>query len=79
MTRVLNLSTLPDSFVDDPAFSGPLQSGEMLEILDCGLVAEGDCVIYPDEGTVLLRLPGQRLVFRQSDALQSWTPDPHAG
>jgi uncharacterized cupin superfamily protein len=49
--------------------------GETLEILDCGLVKADDVVLYPDEGTVLVKR--EKKAFRLGDALEGWTSDPN--
>jgi len=38
-----------------------------LEILDCGLVKADDVVLYPDEGTLLVKR--EKKAFRLGDAL----------
>jgi uncharacterized cupin superfamily protein len=47
----------------------------ILEILDCGLVDPDDIVLYPDEGTILLKR--EHKAFRLGDALEGWVSDPN--
>jgi len=48
---------------------------EVLEILDCGTKEDNDIITYPDEDLVLLREEG--LIFKKSDAQESWSSEPN--
>jgi uncharacterized cupin superfamily protein len=48
---------------------------DILEILDCGLKHADDVVLYPDEGTLLVKR--EKKAFSLGDALDGWTSDPN--
>lgn len=48
---------------------------DILQILDFGLKVEQDIEEYPDEGIILLKKQG--MLFRPSDGIVDWNPDPN--